>query len=226
VPLPEPPERANLVAVDFTAAAARLAELGAELARRGLVAGSGGNASVRDGDELLIKGSGARFRDGDPRAFVRVPLDASAPCSSHPSIERPMHAACYRARADVGAVFHAHPPLAIAWATTGERLAAITPDGACHFGAAIPCLPYLPPGSRELADAVGAEIAAGANGVILANHGAVCVGRTIDEAFDRILLLDALISAALFGRLLTPLGVRPLDAAQIAAVRALRRGAR
>lgn len=211
--------------MDFTLTAARLADLGAELARRGLVAGSGGNASVRDGDELLIKRSGVRFRDADPRSFARVPLDLADPCAERPSIERPMHVACYRARSDVGAVFHAHPPLAIAWGATAEPLPAITPDAAIHFGPSVPCLPYLPPGSRALADAVGAGIAAGANGVLLANHGAVTVGRTIDEAFDRLLLLDALLTASVFGRLLAPGGVRPLRPEEADEIRALPYGA-
>jgi L-fuculose-phosphate aldolase len=133
-------------------------------------------------------------------------------------MEEWMHLACYRAGPDVQAVLHCHPPLAIAWAATGEDLRAFSPETVAHLGPVVPIVRYAAPGSRQLADLVGKAVADGARAVLLANHGILTVGRSLSEAFDRACVVEAATTAAVHARLLgAPL--RPLTLAEIDAVR-------
>lgn len=188
----------------------QLVDVGRRIAGRDLVIGSGGNSSVRTKQAVWIKASGRCFRDADPAAYVPIdPGDGRPLSDGHaPSVERWMHLACYDAREDVHAVIHCHPPWAVAWAATGEDLAAFSPEMASHFGERVPVLPYAPPGSDELAASVGRAVADGAEGLLLAQHGTVVVAGSLLEAFDRACVLEAACRTAAVARLLGP-GIRP-----------------
>ncbi len=169
----------------------RLVEVARWLAADGFIPASDGNLSVRLGpDRILCTPSGrpkGRLREEE---LLVIALDGRTLCGEgRPSSELQMHLAVYRTRSDVGAVVHAHPPLAVALTLTGRDLE--TPylaETVVHLGK-IPTVPYVPPGSAALAEAVAAEVAT-YDAVLLAHHGALTVGRTLEEAYDRMALVE------------------------------------
>lgn len=173
---------------------------GARLGRRGLIAAGEGNLSIRlDRRRLLITPAGRRKDELEPDDLVIVSSALSAAPASgaaRPSSDVTIHRAIYAARPDVSAVVHAHVPAAMALSTAGE-----VPDPAALPETALflPRLPFVPfgtPGSRDLARRLAAALAEAPEpcpgAAILERHGAVAVGTTIDEAVDRVELVDVL----------------------------------
>ncbi len=164
-----------------------LCHYGYQLWSRGLIAGCCGNLSARthDGAGMYITPRTANKSRLLARDILRVPLDATDDQLTEVSIEFPLHRACYRLCADVGAVIHTHAPaltaLGLRDVTIGDRL----PEAAQALGG-VACVPYCPSGSHTLADAVGRAVAAGNGLILLAQHGAVSVGRDVPEAYDRM----------------------------------------
>lgn len=161
------------------------------LVERGLMAGLSGNLSVRlSGGLILMTPAGGRKDEYAPADLALVdltgrPLRGSTAMSS----EGHMHLAIYRMRPDVGAVVHAHPPVATALGIAErEPCLDITAEGAAFVGA-VKTVPWILPGSAELASAVG-DAAAGCNAMILRHHGAVCLGCHLSEAVSRMESLE------------------------------------
>jgi len=175
---------------------------GRRLAARGLIVASEGNLSVRlDGSRILITPSGwsKDLLAAEDLVIVGVAHDAPIPVSVRgiaPSSDLAIHRAVYAARPDVDAVVHAHLPASLALTIVGR-----VPDPGLlpetvHFLPRLPFVPYGHPGSEDLAVRVAAALADGiepaAGAVLLERHGAVAVGRHLDEALNRIELVDLL----------------------------------
>lgn len=155
---------------------------------KGMVSGSGGNISVRCEDGILITPSGRSLESLKEEDLVVMSTDGSFTCANRgiPSKEWRMHLACY-SRPDVNALVHVHSPNAVAVSCMKDvnRSAAIpvyTP-GYCMRVGNLPVLPYARPGSQELSDCV-ARVIEKRNSVLLANHGSLAVGRTLEEALN------------------------------------------
>ena len=204
------------------AAAAAIVRAGSRLAAAGLVAGPDGNISVRFGDaQLLVTPSGANkglLRTAD---IVLVDLDGRPVRGERgqPSSELLLHLALYRARTDVGAVVHAHPPTATGFALAGEDLMApLLPEVILQAGG-VPLVPYALPGSQALADAV-ASAAERHDALLLANHGAVAFGGTLEAAVQ---CMESVEHAARIVLVARQLGrVTPLTPEQVQALTARR----
>ena len=80
---------------------------------RKLLHATGGNTSVRDGNDVWISQTGAELGSLTEEQVVRVDLHGAIVEGQAPSKEMGMHLAMYRARPDAGAVIHAHPTHAI-----------------------------------------------------------------------------------------------------------------
>ena len=137
-----------------------------------------------------------------------------------PSSELDMHLRILRARQDVSAVVHAHPPVA-----TGFGVAGLTVDDALlpeliHQLGHVPLVPYGTPGTLELGDAVEPYIAEH-DALILANHGAVTFGATLTDARIRMESLEHAAKIILTARLLGK--VNPLQPKQVEQLEVLRR---
>jgi len=182
----------------------------------GLVPARDGNLSARAGDRtLLVTATNVRKRDLTPDTFVEVDLDGNpvraARAGAVPgraSTELGLHLAVYRRRPDVEAVVHAHPPIAVGFATAGLGLTeCLMPEAAVNLGS-VPLTPYATPGTPELEAAI-AGIIPGHDAFLLSNHGAVTLGATVDQALERMETLEHLARIALVARLLG--GTRPLS---------------
>lgn len=187
---------------DMRRAAEALVAGGRRLGARGLISAGEGNLSVRLADgSLLITPSGRRKDElvgadlvvASPRAGD---ANADPGAGARPSSDIAIHRAIHAARPDVIAVAHAHLPAAMALTLAGE-----VPDPGALPETAIllPSLPFVPfaaPGSAELAAAIATAFASGPEprpgAVLLERHGAVAVGATVDEAVDRLELVEVL----------------------------------
>jgi L-fuculose-phosphate aldolase len=179
---------------------ARERELVARHARRlrpdGLVVGTAGNLSVRAGDLVAVTPSALDYDALEPGLVCVVGLDGRpVETELEPSRELPLHLAIYRETA-AGAVVHTHSPYATAVAAVLDELPPVH-YLAAGLGGSIAVAPYATPGTEGLAAAVTAGLA-GRNAVLLANHGAIAVGASLDQAYANAVTLEWL--AALFVR--------------------------
>lgn len=182
--------------------------------KAGLTVCSSGNLSWRIGDEVLISGTGSwvpeltadrvsicRFSDGKVLNGVR------------PSIESVFHLGVMREREGVNCVLHFQSPYATAIACR-ETLPTdfnVTAEIPIHVGREIPMIPYLRPGSPELAQHV-IEAMKDHDSVMLRKHGQVVCGADFNQAFERAMFLEmACRIVALNGS-----NVAPLTEAEIA----------
>jgi len=185
----------------FEAAAIAIVAAGRRLGARRLVNGADGNLSVRLGPfALAVTPAGRRKDELAPGDVLAVALDAPDEAAGdirpQPSSDLAVHRAAYRARPDAAAIAHAHPAAVLGCLLAGLRPdAAILPEAQAVLGrvAYVPALPFGGPAvAAAVADALR-DPAVGA--VILDRHGALTVGRTLDEAIDRLEVLDLLCTA-------------------------------
>ena len=177
----------------------------------GLIAGQDGNVTVRyRPDRILVTPSGLPKADLVPEDLVEVDLEGRPLAGSRKaSTELDLHLRVYRAREDCGAVMHAHPPTATAFAVAGEGIPAnVLPEVAVLMGE-VPVVPYATSGTPALGDALEPFLE-GSEAVLLANHGAVTWGATLASARIRMESLEhaarILLAARSLGRVirLTP----------------------
>lgn len=166
-----------------------MAEVGRRLYARGLINGGEGNLSARLGaDRLLCTPSGANkgfLAEGD---LVITDMEGKPQGAGRPSSELLLHLACYQERADCLAVVHAHPANAVALTLIGDALIACMPEAVTALGD-VPTAPYATPGTDRVAEAVR-PLLRGADCVLLERHGALCMGKTLFEACDRMEMLE------------------------------------
>ena len=162
-----------------------------EMYAHGLITSTGGNVSVRipDKDQLWITPNSS-FK-GALRAdmLVRIDLDGNPIGDSPyaPSSERMLHCAIYRNNPKVGAVIHSHAPKATILGLAGLPFLPISTEAA--FIGEIPRVPFIMPGTVELADAVGAA-ARDANAVIMQNHGLIVGGPNLRHTIDMTFIIE------------------------------------
>jgi len=161
------------------------------LYRQKLTTTSGGNISARVGNRVFITPSGidkARLRESD---IAEIDLSGQIIHSKHPlSMETPMHLAIYLARPDILAIVHAHPPFAtaLACATNPSLDTALTSEGRLVLGE-IGWAAYELMGTKLLAQKV-ADTAVRHQVILMQNHGAIALGRSLLQAFDRLEVLE------------------------------------
>lgn len=187
------------------AAAREIVRCCRSLGQAGLIAGADGNVSVRLArGRLLVTPSGglkARLVPGD---LVEVdPNGKPLHGSRRPTSELDLHLRIYRRRPDCGAVVHAHPPAATAFAVAGESIPGdVLPEITLLMGS-VPLVPYAMTGTPALGDAVEPFVAEH-QAVLLANHGAVAWGRDLQQAWIRMESLEhvarILLAARALGR--------------------------
>jgi len=196
----------------------QLINLGQELVAKGLVLGSGGNLSYREGDRMFITRSGALLHQLTPDDFLPVELHKPyrrPEITPRPSTEAPMHQLAYLARPEARVIVHCHPVNAIAWAMSGQPLPAVTPDFALYLGPEVPTVPYFLPGSRGLADAVTRALAQ-SPAALLENHGVIVVGEDVARARLRLFHIDE--AADIYLKARAAGFMRPLQADEISEI--------
>ena len=170
-----------------------IAKVCAALFQKNLVAATDGNVSARlSPDRVLVTPSGRSKGDVGELDILLCDLDGrKIRGRGEISSEIHVHLAAYRAREDIGAVVHAHPPTATAFTFAGlEALLSepIVPEVVAQIGP-IPSTPYITPGSRALAEAAG-PLFKTSDIVMLCQHGAVTLGKDPWGAYLRMEKLE------------------------------------
>jgi L-fuculose-phosphate aldolase len=153
-----------------------------------LVVGTSGNLSIRAGDLLAVTPAGHAYDTLTPELVCVAGLDGTqVEGDLAPTSELPVHQLIY-ATTDAGAVVHTHSTAATVVSTVVQELPTI------HYilsalGGPIRVAPYATFGSQALAEHVAVAIE-GRSGVLLANHGAITYGPTMEVAYDRALYLE------------------------------------
>lgn len=153
----------------------------------GLFEGTCGNLSVCDREHgcVIITPSGLPYDIYSPEEMVVIDLDGRVLEGKHnPSSEWIMHTMVYREMPSVNAVLHTHSPYASSFAVRNEGVPCILVEMVPTLGGDIPLAQFGMPGT----DAVGQEavkVLQGRGGCLLANHGVLAVGSSLDQAFAR-----------------------------------------
>jgi L-fuculose-phosphate aldolase len=149
---------------------------------RGLNRGTSGNVSVRFGPGILVTPSGIPASRLTAEQIVHVAADGATPAGAlKPSSEWRMHQRLLEQRPDARAVVHCHSRHATILACAGKPIPALHYMVAVAGGSSVPVAPYATFGSAELADAV-VEALDGRFAALMANHGQVVVGRSLEAA--------------------------------------------
>jgi L-fuculose-phosphate aldolase len=169
---------------------------------RDLIGAGEGNVSCRLGvGRLLVTPAGASKARLRPEDLVVVDLaGAKLRGRGRPSSELRMHLAAYAARPDVQAAVHAHPLTAVALTVAGLPAPNhVMPEASVVLGEVV-VAPFATPGTEEVPRAL-APLLARHDVVLLERHGALALGRTLDEALDRLETLERVARVALLARL-------------------------
>lgn len=182
-----------------SAVARRMALCCRQLAARGLIAGRDGNLSVRLGggrggpQRVLVTPSGSIKSLLTAADMVEVDLSGRSRTGSRrkPTSELDLHLRILRHRPDVGAVVHAHPPTATGFAVAGQEIPANLLPELIFVVGPVRLVPFGRSGTPELGDRVVPFLEdTQVNALLLANHGAVTMGKTLDEAWIRMESLE------------------------------------
>ena len=194
----------------------QIAEIGKLLYDRGLAHGSAGNVSAKlpDGSYLLTPTNSCLGRL-DPEKISRLDGNGKLLSGDAPSKESFLHLAMYQERASSGAVVHLHSLHAVAVScladiNPSDVFPPITAYAIMQLGK-LALVPYYPPGDQSLAEAVR-KLAVKHHAVLLANHGPVVSGTSLEAA---VYAAEELEETARLFLLLQGRNYRVLDEAQI-----------
>ena len=199
-----------------------MAAYGRRLHENGFVAATDGNLSVRLSTGFLATPTALPKGELSEELIVQLDLNG-CPVSGAPSSEWPMHSAIYRARPDVHAVVHAHPPFATALACAGRSIERPFLSEVVMALGAVPLVPFELPSTDNLAAKV-AEAILDHDAVLLANHGAVTVGPDLRTAYYRMETLEETARIFLYAELLG--GGKPLPRGAVETLKSLGEGYR
>ena len=193
-----------------------IATLGKSLYDRGLAHGSAGNISVKLSDGWLMTPTNSCMGRLDPARISRLDASGKLLAGDKPSKETFLHIAMYQERAATGAVVHLHSVHSVAVSCMdgldpANVFPPITAYAVMQVGR-LALVPFYPPGDESLADAVR-KVAGRHHAVLLANHGPVVAGSSLDAAVNAIEELEQTAKLLL---LLQGHPTRYLDAGQVA----------
>ena len=195
------------VATAASAFAARreICEMGRRIYQRGFVAANDGNLSARIGDDRVLctpTGVSKGFLTEEMLAICDME-GTQVSGQMKISSEIRMHLEAYRLRPDVAAVVHAHPPTATGFAVAGLDLTeCVLPEVIVLLGG-VPLAPYGTPGGPDIFEPMR-PLLEKYDAVLMANHGAVTLGKSVQEAhfkmetvehFARIVLVSRQLGA-------------------------------
>src|SRR5579859_52590 len=166
----------------------RVAAAARRLAHEGLVLGTAGNVSQRDGETVAITPTGAALRELADDQVVLVGLDGEPRGGElAPTSELELHLGVYR-RYQAGAVVHTHAPMATAVACVVDELPLVH-YAMVAFGGPVRVAPYRTFGTPELAE-VTLDALHDRGAALMANHGAIVHAGDVETAVEQSLLLE------------------------------------
>ena len=152
-----------------------------EMNRLGINQGTSGNISLRHDDGMLITPTSVPYDIMQADQIVFMKLDGAPSTGQRPSSEWRFHRDILKARPDVNAVVHAHPPFATILAIMWREIPAVHYMIACAGGDTIRCAPYATFGTAELSRHAVAALQ-DRSACLLAHHGMIVVGASLAKA--------------------------------------------
>lgn len=158
-----------------------LLRISRQLSELGLNRGTAGNASVREDDGFLVTPSGMPVERMGPDSMVRMHMDGSVSGTGKPSSEWRFHRDILISRPEVNAVIHTHSMFATSIACLRKEVPPLHYMIAVVGGSNIRCAPYALFGTQALSD-VALQALEGRQACLLANHGMIAVGESLERA--------------------------------------------
>lgn len=183
----------------------QICEIGRRLYAKGFAAANDGNITVRLNDrEILCTPTMVSKGYMKPDDICKVDYDGKQLAGTRKrTSEVLLHLVAYKLNPNVNAVVHCHPPHATAFAVAHEPIPkCVLPEVEVFLGE-IPIAPYETPGNQKFADTI-APYVKDTNTILLANHGTVTFGPSLENAYFNTEIIDAycriLILSKLLGR--------------------------
>jgi L-fuculose-phosphate aldolase len=170
-----------------------IVEICQKLDRKGWVANHDGNVTVLFEETLLATPTATSKADIVPEMILTLDMEGNKLQGiGKPFSEINLHLAAYRAREDITAVVHAHPPFAMARGLVGGDFEISVPEAIVSIGDVIPVVRYAIPGAKEH-DEITTEALSKCDLFMMAGNGVLSVGRDVKEAYLRMELLEHLL---------------------------------
>ena len=158
---------------------------------RGLVEGTAGNVSGRiDAGSAVLTPSSLSYEEMTIDDLVVVELEGNV-VEGHrsPTSEKALHLECYKLHPEVQGVVHCHATYASMFAVAQRPIPAAIDEFVIYVGGDVPCCEYRPSGSGGLATEVASKLK-DRSAALMANHGMVCVGKSVDDALHSALVVE------------------------------------
>lgn len=183
-----------------------IVRVGKLLYDRGLVQLCGGNISICDraSGMVAIKPSGKAYIDMLPEDVIIIDLDGKViEGNTKPSIETPMHTGIYKARPDIRAIVHCHPPLSVAWSLKGRKYLRGVIAAMYMLNGAVMVAPYEDAGTDALAKSAVKAIGKNGYGCILQAHGVICGSAySVYQAMEMCYVIEDASKIAIAGEMM------------------------
>lgn len=166
----------------------------------GLFAGTSGNLSLFDPAErvLAITPSGLAYKQMQPDDIVLMRTDGSVlSAGKTPSSEWRTHALLYEKRPDIGAIIHTHSPYATSFAVTRRSIPLVLIEMVQFLGGEVPVAGFAIPGTAAVGEEALRAMQQGSC-CLLANHGTLACGQTLQEAYLRAVYMEDAAKTAAF----------------------------
>jgi L-fuculose-phosphate aldolase len=192
-----------------------IAAYGGLVYAQGLASGAGGNLSARVvEDHILVTPSGCHkgmLHADDLLLYNMKTCQTIGETKIKPSSEIRMHTYVYRHRPDVQAVIHAHPPYAVALSAAGISLEEVVlPEVVLTLGVIVDC-GYATPTTEDVVQVKKQPVQEGHNALVLARHGSVTLGKSMQEAFGRLETVEHVAKVTAIARSIGKVSILPQE---------------
>ena len=157
----------------------------------GINQGTSGNISLRHGEGMLVTPTSTPYEAMKPEQIVYMHLDGSHDPAQRPSSEWRFHRDILKARPEIHAIVHAHPPYSTMLAIMGMEIPPVHYMVACAGGDTIRCAPYATFGTQELSEHAVRALE-GRLACLLEHHGMIAVGPSLSKAMWLAVEVEAL----------------------------------
>lgn len=171
----------------------RLIEAGRQMLEKKLTVETWGNLSLRDPETGLVylTPSAMAYHTIVPEDVAVVDPEGKLISGRRkPTVEKDLHLELYRSRPEINAIIHTHPVASQVFAVLRRDIPPIIDEAAQVLGGTVRVAEYALPGSEALACNVRAAMGGRVRACLMANHGAVCVGESMEQAFKVCTVLE------------------------------------
>lgn len=181
-----------MIKADYDMLVAGFAECARRVGAEGLVKCSSGNLSIRYGEIVLLSGTGSWLSELKEDQVAICSLEDGRELNGvKPTMEAGFHLGILRSRPEINSVLHFQSPYATVVSCMKEKPDNfnVTLEIPMYIGREIPVIPFIPPGTRELASAV-IEAMKEHDVAILSNHGQVAAGEDFSSVLRKAVFFE------------------------------------